>query len=40
MDKKDETAERLFWEAVGLPRDRRTAFLVTPVRANLLCVGS
>ena len=28
MDKKDETAERLFWEAVGLPRDRRAAFLV------------
>ena len=27
MDKKDEAAERLFGEAVDLPRDRRSAFL-------------
>ena len=27
MDKQDEAAERLFGEAVGLPRDRRSAFL-------------
>ena len=27
MDKQDEAAKRLFGEAVGLPRDRRSAFL-------------
>jgi len=27
MDEQDETVERLFGEAVGLPRDQRTAFL-------------
>ena len=27
MDKQNEAAERLFGEAVGLPRDRRSAFL-------------
>jgi hypothetical protein len=27
MDKQGEAAERLFWEAVDLPRDRRSAFL-------------
>ena len=27
MDKQDEAAERLFGEAVELPRDRRSAFL-------------
>jgi len=27
MDKQDEAAERLFGEAVDLPRDRRSAFL-------------
>lgn len=27
MDRQDEAAEQLFGEAVGLPRDRRSAFL-------------